>query len=285
MICIKPISVGEDGGTGRKLTVACGQCVACRMNRARMWSVRLMHEEKYPGEGVALKSVFVTLTYEDKKLPKRGTLVKRHLRNFLKRLRKAVSPARIRFFACGEYGEKYGRPHYHLIIFGLGKEDRKQIEAAWKAGLIHVGTVTADSTNYVASYIMKKQTGPEAQYLYRRLGQLPEFAVMSRRPGIGTGYIKRNEAYIRNHGRVNRKGRPVGVPRFYSEAVFRSEEDKRRRRALSERLYREMVAKKLREDASIYKSEYDVLDRQNMARVQVERDLASRRKFYNGRKL
>lgn len=249
-----------------------------------MWSVRLMHEEKFPPAGVASKSVFITLTYEEKKLPRRGSLVKRHLRNFIKRLRKAVSPARIRFFACGEYGERFGRPHYHLIIFGIGKEDRKEVESAWKAGMIHVGDVTADSTNYVASYVLKKQTGPEAEYLYRRLGQLPEFAVMSRRPGIGAGYVERNSEYVRTHGRVNRKGRPVGVPRFYTEKIFVSEEDKLKRRALAERLRADQVAEKLR-DCGTIKSVYEYMDREAMGRVQVERDLLARRRAYQRRKL
>lgn len=277
MVCVKPISVGEPDGSGRKLTVACGQCVACRMNRARMWSLRLMHEEK-----VHKESVFVTLTYEDTKLPKRGSLVKRHLVNFLKRLRKAVwkkpSRRRIRFFACGEYGDKSGRPHYHLIVFGLGKADRPVIEAAWKAGLIHVGTVTADSTNYVASYVMKKQTGPEAQFLYRRLGQLPEFAVMSRRPGIGHSHVVGNAAYIRAHGWCIRKGKKVGLPRFYSEKVFVSDEERAQRRALAERLRCENVAEKMRECGML--SPYEVLDGERMARVQVERDLRARRRLY-----
>jgi hypothetical protein len=48
-----------------------------------------------------------------------------HFQIFMKRLRHRVKPLKIRFFHCGEYGDKTRRPHYHALIFGYGFPDKK----------------------------------------------------------------------------------------------------------------------------------------------------------------
>lgn len=127
-------------------------------------------------------AVFLTLTYSDEHLPKGGVLVKRDLQLYLKRLRMACSPIRIRFFAVGEYGERTSRPHYHLIVYGLGPENEDIITKAWSLGFVHIGSVTSDSIQYCTGYVSKKMTAVSDPRLE---GRPPEFAVMSRRPGLG----------------------------------------------------------------------------------------------------
>jgi hypothetical protein len=39
-------------------------------------------------------------------------------------MKKKISPLKIRFFHCGEYGDKTRRPHYHALIFGYGFPDK-----------------------------------------------------------------------------------------------------------------------------------------------------------------
>lgn len=91
------------------IQVPCGRCLGCRLDHAKMWSDRCMlelqdHDEAY----------FVTLTYDDQHVTlsdeNAATLVKSDLQNFFKRLRK--DGQKIRYFACGEYGENTFRPHY-----------------------------------------------------------------------------------------------------------------------------------------------------------------------------
>lgn len=139
------------------------------------------------------QSLFVTLTYSEDHIPAGASLQPRDLQLWLKRLRSAIAPAKVRFYAVGEYGDKTQRPHYHVALFGLPVRvplDKHSqtcecvLCASWSMGLVHVGAITMESAAYVASYTVKKMT----QVTDPRLaGRHPEFARMSLRPGIGHG--------------------------------------------------------------------------------------------------
>jgi len=107
MLCNKPYRKGN-------AEFGCGQCMPCRFNRRRLWTARLLleatqHENKS----------FITLTYNDKNAPKDHSLDPSHYKNFIKRLRKAIYPKKIRYYLVGEYGDHTQRPHYHAALFGL----------------------------------------------------------------------------------------------------------------------------------------------------------------------
>jgi hypothetical protein len=158
----------------------CGRCLPCRINRARVWTTRLLLEQRTHD-----KNAFVTLTYDDDHLPDDLSVSKDEMQRYIKRLRKLVGS--VRYFAVGEYGDKSDRPHYHLILFGLDYMDRPAIEKAWRKddtsmGFVMVGDVTKDSARYVCGYCLKKMTSPTDP---RLKGRGPEFALSSRRPGLG----------------------------------------------------------------------------------------------------
>lgn len=159
----------------------CGQCMPCRYNRRRLWTHRIMLERLCHAD-----ACFVTLTYDDEHLPLRDgkmVLVPKDVQDWLKRLRKEVDPVKIRFYAVGEYGEEKERPHYHVMLFGIGPVVAQgAVERTWRKGLIHVGVVTHDSASYVAGYTVKKMTAKDDP---RLRGRTPEFCRMSLRPGIG----------------------------------------------------------------------------------------------------
>lgn len=153
-------------------------------------------------------NAFVTLTYEDSALPMNSkglpTLAPEHLRNWLKRFRKSVAPARIRFYAVGEYGDESWRPHYHAAIFGfptcargrtLRRPETKNralwndccvacqlVGNTWGYGDVDLGILETRSARYISGYVTKKMTMRDD---YRLLGREPEFARMSNRPGLG----------------------------------------------------------------------------------------------------
>lgn len=171
MLCRKPYLLG---GT---VPFGCGQCLPCRINRRRLWSWRMFLESL-----TAKDSCFVTLTYSPEKLPTNGSLVPSHVRDWLKRLRHHVSPDTVRFFLVGEYGDQSERPHYHAALFGVGVPHATLIQKTWGFGFVHVAEFNQLTSQYIAGYVVKKMTGPSDP---RLRGRHPEFARMSRRPGIG----------------------------------------------------------------------------------------------------
>lgn len=169
------------------LQLPCGHCESCIEKRTRAWAVRCVLEAaQYEN------NCFLTLTYSDRHLPK-GGLCKSDLQKFIRKLRDFTGK-KIRYFACGEYGEHTYRPHYHLIVFNWFPEDARFLKESkyggylfwsetlmklWPHGISSVGEVTFASCGYVARYCQKKLAKKEDN---------KEFCLMSRRPGIGEAY-------------------------------------------------------------------------------------------------
>lgn len=240
--------------SGEKFKLPCGQCIGCRLEKSRQWAMRCLHEAK-----LSTESSFITLTYDNEYLPPGGSLVKRDLQLFMKRLRKQKG-AGVRFYGCGEYGDKNARPHYHVLLFNCGFPDRvligkngrdeslytsAELRRLWDFGFNVIGDVTFDSAAYVARYVMKKVTGAQSAAHYEVIDgdgvvyeRIPEFAVMSRRPGIGSEYYIRYGNEVRNHDSVVIDGREVRPPRFYDTRTERIDEPlldviKRKRRRMA----------------------------------------------------
>lgn len=217
-----------DSWKGEKLDLPCGQCVGCRLERSRQWAVRCMHEASLYDD-----NSFLTLTYSSENLPSNGSLPKYKggdLQLFFKRLRKSIAPKRVRYYACGEYGENLGRPHYHALLFGHEFEDKKIFSAGknplytsdslsklWPFGFAVSGAVTFESAAYVARYVMKKISGSGAAEHYA--GRVPEFTVMSRRPGIGARWYEKFKTDVHDYDRIVVRGYPSRPPRFYDNLL------------------------------------------------------------------
>lgn len=233
--------------------IPCGQCMECRLNKARTWANRLVLEKAdYPEE----ECWFVTLTYNDDNIIKNITQViqedtgeiingislkKDDLSRFIKSLRKQYERKNItgiRFFACGEYGsaENTHRPHYHIIFFGLPLDQsklkfykhnemgqtiwtHKELEDLWGKGFVTIGRVTWESCCYVARYVTKKQTGKNAEWYYKAQGGIePEYVNMSRMPGIGAKYFDKNKDKIYETDSIpiaNKKTAELMIPPKY----------------------------------------------------------------------
>lgn len=153
----------------------CGQCLPCRINRRRIWTHRLMLEHLCSSD-----AVFLTLTYRDEDLPDDAMLCKRDLQRYIKNVRNYYRASRrVRYYACGEYGERTHRPHYHAILFGVHEHEASAISQLWPYGGVAVGTVTPESIQYVAGYVCKKLSKKDDPKCAK------EFAIMSLKPGIG----------------------------------------------------------------------------------------------------
>jgi len=219
------------------IALPCGGCVGCRLERSRQWAIRCLHESR-----LYEQNCFITLTFSPESLAAREvpeSLDVRDFQLFMKRLRKRFGP-KIRFFHCGEYGEQYGRPHYHACIFNFDFPDKKFwkmvnnlplytseiLEELWPHGFCSIGAVTFESAAYVARYIMKKINGEDAFAHYNEIdedtGEIlltrkPEYVTMSRRPGIGKDFFEQywRDFYINGNDSVVLRGRKVRPPKYY----------------------------------------------------------------------
>lgn len=173
----------------------CGQCLPCRINKSRLWVGRMLLELNEHQD-----SCFITLTYDEKHLPEDGCVDKKTIQDFLKRLRWKLNGRSIRYFAVGEYGTSSWRPHYHAIIFGLSPTEEELVRYAWTKGFIHIGLAEAQSMAYVCSYVLKNMKKKQDK---RLAGRTPEFALMSKRPGLGFGIVaKMVKSYQTKPGRI-----------------------------------------------------------------------------------
>lgn len=241
-MCLSPIHINtklrDNDGTlsvGPVRVVSCGKCVECLQRKADEWAFRCMVEAKQHEFNCML-----TLTYNDYFLPEGGTLVRKDLTDFIKRLRERIAPTCIRVFYSGEYGSIGMRPHYHVIVFGWRPPDltflqvdksgvllyrSRFVESVWSKtefdefgykkrysmGYISVGDVTFKSARYCAKYLQKLVQYPDSL--------LPPFIGMSNRPGIGACGIS---PQILLDGGIWYNGKNIPIPRYYLKVLSES---------------------------------------------------------------
>ena len=216
--------------------VPCGRCIGCRLDRSLSWAVRCVHEASLHDQ-----NCFITLTFDDAHL-KDGSLHVEDFQKFMKRLRQFISPVKIKFFHCGEYGAKLSRPHHHACIFGYDFPDKELfrgdiytsqiLQELWPFGFSTVGNVTFESAAYVARYVLKKwsKDNLKGQELYDAMkalsdedlkekhyqGRKPEYVTMSRASGIGSEWFEKFHPELYPSGFVVLpSGKKAKIPKFY----------------------------------------------------------------------
>lgn len=266
MPCYRPLTAYRSLSEGGKIVFAkpapfapelklpCGKCVGCTLDRSRSWALRCVHEASQHDQNCV-----ITLTFASEHLNSKASLDVNDLQKFFKRFRKFIAPRRIRYFACGEYGTQFGRPHFHACIFGYDFADKElwsmrdgvrqfvspSLARLWPFGHCTIGEMDFRSAAYIARYVVKKQ-GVEPDGSTRRLdsdsGELveitPEFVVMSRRPGLGRGWYEKYSSDLFPDDFVVHEGQTYKVPRYYgqqleavSPELFESIRDRRLKRA------------------------------------------------------
>lgn len=224
------------------IQVPCGKCPICRNKKAKEWSFRAMCENATS----ETQPIFVTLTYNNKHLPKSG-IFKEEIQLFMKRLRIKLDRLNIkhnlRYFACGEYGTKSGRPHYHMIIwnfpyFETVSRRLKIIESSWSVptgryakngspivdqlGFCYCVPCEQGAISYVMKYMRKEPTVPK--YMN------PTFFLSSRKNGgIGAAYARKYKEYYRIHpdqldmsvlDPYSGKSLTMTIPQYYKRIFF-----------------------------------------------------------------
>lgn len=210
--------------------VPCGKCEACLSKRKSDWFVRLKKEHD-----MAESAYFITLTYDQDKVPWRFVnaggqclpvmvVEKEDCQNFLKRLRKAIQPFKVRYFLISEYGPRTLRPHYHLILFNFPELLKDKIidyvDKAWGNGFVSISSVNDSRISYCVNYCLDNSTLPD--YLPKN------FMLCSRRPGIGSCLFDDGVLcdYIRNNKRHSTpvfsdgETKSFATPRYYKDKLL-----------------------------------------------------------------
>lgn len=183
------------------------------------------------------RNSFITLTYNDEHLPKDKSLDKTHLQKFFKRLRK--QKGRFKYYACGEYGDRTQRAHYHACLFGMDFDDKiefqkindstlyisEELNKIWGYGNTSIGELTFESAAYCARYVLKKKTGLSKCVQHTRLDEetgelipvVQPYAVMSLATAIAKQWLSKNHGDIYNADKdfLVLRGKKLKPPKYF----------------------------------------------------------------------
>lgn len=228
--------------TKGEIPVPCGKCPNCVARRISAWSFRLMQEEKQSNS-----AYFITYTYDTTHVPisKNGfmELRKKDMQDYMKRLRKSQwnqgNVNALKYYMAGEYGDRYKRPHYHVIMFNvdlemlIGKKYYTQVKLGnmqldgrqqfqdpnWKFGHITIGQVNNASVGYTLMYLHKPW-----RPMHKNDDRQPQFSLMSKKLGINyltERMVKWYEADLEERMYCNiEDGKKIAMPRYYKEKLY-----------------------------------------------------------------
>lgn len=189
--------------------IRCGKCLNCKKKQAYDWVQKSKYELnnwKY--------AYFLTLTYNNENVPLELNTI--DYQKFLKRFRKWLDyhyQEKLKYLICGEYGGKYQRPHYHLIIFmnvDIGytfyKPNRYYsshlIDNFWGKGFTTIAYANIETIAYVALYSTKKLTKQDKfSFLkqHSKNGIIPKSEFIYASNGYGIDYVNQNKDFFMKH--------------------------------------------------------------------------------------
>lgn len=252
----------ESRGVKPYADTPCGKCGQCLTNKGNEWKMRLNMESQY-----AHSTTFVTLTYQDSEIPyseqSLETVVKSHLQKFIKRVRKHQDTnkslkknwaktckalrhtdteiKKIRYYSVGEYGGRFGRPHYHITFFNLYPPTRNALQKLWTDpqtgnpyGSIDIITIDTGHIDYISKFHINKHAkgrnkkdgytewvkGKQITHLPQRQ---PPFSLMSLKPALGTEGIMAKKQEIYDTDLLTLNGIPQRLPQVFKDKLYPNE--------------------------------------------------------------
>lgn len=248
MTCYHPYNVYPGGNVNKVTKAPCGKCIGCTLEYSRQWAIRCVHESMMHDE-----NCFITLTYNNENLPRDNGVHKDEVQKFMKNLRREVNPKLVRYYAAGEYGDRFNRPHYHICLFGHDFKDKeileitkrgrlsnrfstrqmctlytsKELGKLWKKGFHSIGKLNFETAAYAARYVTKKRFVSDSSYdsyvAFNRKykGRNVEFALMSRMPGLARSWIEKYMTDVYPKGYFTINGIKMRTIRYYDKVFQR----------------------------------------------------------------
>lgn len=198
------------------LLAPCGSCYNCRLNRARDWTIRTIHEYS----SLEFRNTFmyfITFTYDNAHIED-NNLDYRHIQLFMKKLRKNYPNDKLKYLCVGEYGFKTGRKHFHMIIFGFkNKVNYKLLHQLWQYGNIDVDLVRNYSAiSYLLKYAFKDYKISKKEYLAD--GRTPPLFRCSK--SFGKEYAVDNLDQMMKDGFISHNNYKYRIPRYYRNLYY-----------------------------------------------------------------
>lgn len=255
MSCLTPICIRspglKPGEPFHYVLVPCGRCVDCLKRRQQDWSIRIQKEtDDCLSKGGS--SYFISMTYDDEHLVYTESdipsLYPPDLQSFIKRLRRVLDydlKVKLRFFGCGEYGDDFDRPHYHVVVwldkYLSSEELRPYVVKCWNNGIVlGVKPMNVYYSEYVGKYSTKR-------FGIDYTGVIPPFARMSLRPAVGSCFVDSSTEEGKSNIEFYRKNNiyhiydethtPFALPRYYRNKIHTLDSVQRRFVELQESEY------------------------------------------------
>lgn len=243
MNCTNPISIIQESPnkinrkTPKRKLYRCNQCINCKTYRASTWTQRLMDELTWYND-----ICIVVLSYDNEHITwgkrtqegRYGTLWHPDVQKYIKRVRKAINTEwkkgnlnaqekELKYFVAGEYGTEKGRPHYHVVFYGLNglknKIHKKIVDENWDKGTVYwdkeCREINEAAMRYVAQYVQKKIYDGKSGAYYTNRGQTEPYNISSK--GLGKRTALKHEKTFEENGYTypNGKGHIKPVSRYY----------------------------------------------------------------------
>lgn len=136
---------------------------------------------------------------------------------------------------CGEYGDTYGRKHFHGIIFNHSFSDMRftgdysskgnpiytsdGLHSVWKKGRVQCETLTFDLALYVSSYVTDALDDDDVNEGHSK----QQYGLFGR--GIGETWIKKYYKDVLTAGQVKMLDRDYPVPRYFWKWIEKHKPD------------------------------------------------------------
>ncbi|AYQ58211.1 putative VP4 [Microviridae sp.] len=219
--------------------VPCGKCSECLNQRSKMYALRCLMEAREHEEVCSL-----ILTYDKQHLGD-GRLHYDHVRAFFKRLRRYVEyrygKTGLKFFVCGEYGDKKKRPHWHMMVFGFRPHKERErivgypggtnntevrykslkLQELWEQGYVDVTDFDDTHAFYIARYVQKKFVkGSDLDSTLKQPIEDQEYCPQKFcSPGLGNEYFFKHMKTFLREGKIEVAGHTYAIPRCFKDLM------------------------------------------------------------------